>query len=86
MLGHLPPRAQELLQAPFLAGQEILRQDYHYYGEAGGDLSVFCMVFAGPQDVTAVEGSRTIPVGHTETDAHWDLRCYRGTVVKRRGR
>ncbi|MEE2038773.1 hypothetical protein Q8791_16230 [Nocardiopsis sp. CT-R113] len=86
VLGHLPPQAQEFLQFPFASGQEILRQDYHYFGESGGDLSVFCLVLAGPRDITAVDGTRTIPVGHTEADAHWDLRCYRAKVVKRRGR
>ena len=86
VLGHLPPRAQELLQSPFTSGQKILRQDHYYYGKAGGGLSVFSMVFAGPRDITAVEGTRTVPVGHTEANAHWSLRCYRATVVKRRGR
>ncbi|WP_017582062.1 hypothetical protein [Nocardiopsis valliformis] len=86
ILGHLPPRAQELLQAPFLDGQRLLRQDFYYLGyEGGGDLEVFCMVFAGPQDVTAVEGTRTIPAGHTESSAHWDLTAYQAGVTKRRG-
>lgn len=85
ILGHLPPRAQVLLQAPFLDGQQLLRQDFYYYGLEGGDLDVFCMVLAGPRDVTAVEGTRTIPDGHTESSAHWDLTAYRARVTKRRG-
>src|SRR5699024_10819291 len=86
VLGNLPPRAQELLQSPFTSGQKILRQDHYYYGEAGGELSVCSMVFAGTRDIPAVEGTRTAPVGHTEANAHWSLRCYRATEVKRRGR
>jgi hypothetical protein len=85
ILGHLPSRAQELLQAPFLGGQRILRQDFYYLGYEGGDLEVFCMVLAGTRDVTAVEGTRTIPDGHTESSAHWDLTAYQAGVIKRRG-
>jgi hypothetical protein len=83
ILGNLPPRAQELLQAPFLSG-EVLRCEWHYEGSAHR-LNMFGIVLAGARYVTLATGTKLIPVGHTDASAHWSLRCYRAAVVRRRG-
>lgn len=83
VLGNLPRRAQELLQAPFLA-DEVLRCEWHYEG-AEHRLDMFGIVLAGERELTLATGTKDVPSGHTETSAHWSLRCYRATVTGRSG-
>jgi hypothetical protein len=83
MLGHLPAKAQNLLQVPFLTGQRLLRYDWHRWGS--DKHFTFFMYLAGPQDVTAAIGTRVLPVRHTDDNAHWSLICYRATVKNRKG-
>lgn len=85
LLGNLPLRAQELLQAPYMSGQPVLRCDWTYEGTAHR-LNMFMVYFAGSRDVTVATGSKVIPVGHTDATAHWSLMCYRATVARRIGR
>lgn len=85
IIGTLPPKAQQALLDPFVAGESLLRCDVYYHGEAH-DLKVFAVVAAGPRTVTSTIGTRVIPVGHDEATAHWDLACRRATVAKRIGR
>ncbi|WP_433334004.1 hypothetical protein [Spirillospora sp. CA-294931] len=84
ILGNLPPKAQELLQAPFLGGQRVLRCDWYYEGREH-QLSMFMLYLAGARDVTVATGTKVVPVGHTEATAHWSLTCRRASVVKRVG-
>jgi len=83
VLGNLPQRAQELLQAPFLTA-EVLRCEWHYEGSAHR-LDMFGIVLAGERELTLATGTKDVPSGHTETSAHWSLRCYRATVTGRSG-
>lgn len=83
VLGNLPQRAQELLQAPFLTA-EVLRCEWHYEGSAHR-LDMFGIVLAGERELTLATGTKDIPAGHTETSAHWSLRCYRAAVTRRSG-
>jgi hypothetical protein len=85
VLGNLPPRAQELLQAPFLSGQKAIRCSWHYEGHEH-HLTMFMFYIAGARDVTMACGSKTIPVGHSDTTAHWSLRLYRAPVLRRVGK
>jgi hypothetical protein len=85
MLGNLPPRAQELLQVPFLGGQRVRDCDWHYEGSEH-HLKMFMIFLAGQQDVTAAVGHKVVPVGHTAQTAHWSLTCYRASVIRRIGR
>ncbi|WP_131742090.1 hypothetical protein [Actinomadura roseirufa] len=85
ILGNLPPRAQELLQTPFLAGQQILRNHWYYEGH-DHRLNVFVFYLAGAKDVTFATGTKLVPAGHTDATAHWDLTCYRASVARRIGR
>ncbi|MFI0353139.1 hypothetical protein [Actinomadura sp. 9N407] len=84
LLGNLPGKAQELLQAPFLRGQKVLRCDWHYEGSEHR-LDMFMAYLAGPNDVTAVSGTKVVPAGHTEATAHWSLLCRRASVRRRAG-
>ncbi|RJL32095.1 hypothetical protein D5H75_16875 [Bailinhaonella thermotolerans] len=84
VLGTLPPRAQELLQAPFLAGQSVHDCDWYYEGYRDY-LEMFMIYLAGRQDVTVLCGSRKIPPGHSEADAHWRAVCHRAKVAQRIG-
>jgi hypothetical protein len=83
VLGNLPRRAQELLQAPFLE-DEVLRCEWHYEGSATR-LDMFGIVLAGASELTLATGTKQVPPGHSETTAHWSLRCYRATVIRRSG-
>jgi len=85
VLGNLPPEAQRLLQAPFLRGQEILRCGWYYQGHEH-HLEYFIFYLAGPSDVTAACGTKTVPAGHSDETAHWLLRVYRASVVRRVGK
>lgn len=85
LLGNLPPRAQQLLRAPFSTTEPVLRCDWYYTG-TDHQLSFFAVVLAGAQHVTMATGTRVTPVGHTEQTAHWSLTCGRATVVRRIGR
>ncbi|WP_158588061.1 hypothetical protein [Actinomadura logoneensis] len=85
VLGNLPPRAQELLQAPFTSGSPPLRCDWHYEGFEH-HLKVFLFCLAGAHHVTVATGSRIVPAGHSAESAHWDLTCYRAAVRRRIGR
>lgn len=82
VLGNLPPTAQELLQAPFLTGAGIDRAATYYEGDQH-HLSTFLLVLAGRNHLTAAYGTRTIPHGHTEAQAHWSLTCLRATARRR---
>jgi hypothetical protein len=84
LVGNLPPKAQELLQAPFAAGRRVLRCEWHYEGSEH-ELSVFMIYLAGATDVTVATGTKVVPVGHDHYSAHWHLTCYRATVVRRVG-
>lgn len=85
LLGNLPPEAQELMQAPFLGGQEILRSAWYYEGKPH-HLTVFMLFLAGPRDVTVATGTKIVPAGHTDETAHWSLTCRRASVTRRIGR
>lgn len=85
IVGNLPPRAQELLQAPFLTGQQLLRCSWAYEGFEHR-LDMFMFYLAGPRDVTVAAGTKVVPAGHTDATAHWALTCYRASVVKRIGK
>lgn len=85
LLGNLPPRAQELLQAPFTNGQRVLRCNWAYEGFEHR-LTMFMVYLAGARDVTVATGTKVIPAGHTDATAHWSLTCYRASVVRRIGR
>ncbi|OLT25948.1 hypothetical protein BJF79_12545 [Actinomadura sp. CNU-125] len=85
VLGNLPAQAQELLQAPFLQGQKILRNQWYYEGWEQ-HLPCFVFVLAGAKDVTAATGSMVVPAGHSAATAHWTLTCYRASVARRIGR
>ena len=78
-LGNLPPKAQELLQAPFSAKDPVRRCEYWYSGRANR-LDTYMFVLAGRHFVTAAVGSQQVPVGHTVADAHWNLTCHRLAV------
>jgi hypothetical protein len=78
-LGNLPPKAQELLQAPFSAEDPVRRCEYWYSGRANR-LDTYMFVLAGRHFVTAAVGSQQVPVGHAVTDAHWNLTCHRLAV------
>jgi hypothetical protein len=84
LLGNLPPKAQELLQAPFTSGQRVMRCDWHYEGSEHR-LNMFMVYLAGAQDVTVATGTKEVPVGHGPQTAHWALTCYRASVVRRVG-
>jgi hypothetical protein len=83
LLGNLPPRAQELLQAPFTR-QPVVRCDWHYEGYEHR-LTMFMVYLAGARDVTVATGTKVIPAGHGPRSAHWDLTCFRASVVRRVG-
>lgn len=85
LIGNLPRRAQELLQAPFLAGQSIRKCDWYYEGHSH-NLSVFMLVLAGAQEVTVAVGTKIVPAGPDDSTAHWSLDCYRVAVRRRIGR
>ncbi|WP_258572099.1 hypothetical protein [Actinomadura parmotrematis] len=85
VLGNLPPRAQELLQTPFLPGAKVLRCDWYYQGHAHR-LSMFMLYLAGTRDVTVATGTKIVPAGHDDATAHWSLTCYRAAVARRIGR
>ncbi|KAB2339787.1 hypothetical protein [Actinomadura rudentiformis] len=85
VLGNLPPKAQELLQAPFLAGERVLRYDWYYEGHEH-HLKMFIFYLAGSKTVTVANGTRIIPAGHTADTAHWNLECRRATVTRRTGK
>ncbi|QFG20789.1 hypothetical protein [Actinomadura sp. WMMB 499] len=85
VLGNLPAQAQELLQTPFLAGQQILRNDWYYWGFEHR-FDTFIYYLAGAKDVTVAVGSMVVPAGHTAATAHWTLTCYRASVSRRIGR
>ncbi|MEV5827742.1 hypothetical protein AB0L25_19440 [Spirillospora sp. NPDC052242] len=85
VLGNLPAQAQDLLQAPFLAGQRVQRSDWYYEGFEHR-LDTFVFYLAGAKDVTVATGSMIVPAGHTTATAHWTLTCYRASVARRIGR
>ena len=84
LLGNLPASAQELLQAPFTTRQPVLRCDWHYEGFEHR-LTMFMIYLAGARDVTVATGTKVIPVGQVPPSAHWDLTCFRASVVRRIG-
>jgi hypothetical protein len=78
-LGNLPPKAQELLQAPFSSKDPVQRCEYWYRG-APHRLDIYMLVLAGRHFVTAAIGTQQVPVGHTVANAHWNLTCHRFAV------
>jgi hypothetical protein len=78
-LGNLPPAAQELLQAPFSSKNPVRRCEYWYRGTPHR-LDIYLLVLAGRRFVTAAIGTQQVPVGHTATNAHWNLTCHRVAV------
>jgi hypothetical protein len=78
-LGNLPPAAQELLQAPFSSKDPVRRCEYWYRGTPHR-LDIYLLVLAGRRFVTAAIGTQQVPVGHTATNAHWNLTCHRMAV------
>ena len=78
-LGNLPPKAQELLQAPFSSKDPVRRCEYWYSGRANR-LDMYMFVLAGRHFVTAAVGTQQIPIGHTVANAHWKLTCHRLAV------
>ena len=82
VLGNLPPRAQQLLQAPFATGSRIDRQEYYYEGYPHR-LDVFVLFLAGDDELTIATGTKLIPDGHSDATAHWSLRIHRAVVTAR---
>ncbi|TMQ90643.1 hypothetical protein ETD83_34590 [Actinomadura soli] len=82
LLGNLPPRAQEFLQAPFTAERRPMRYDWWYQG-SDHHLDVFVVFLAGARDVTFATGTKDVPVGHDAASAHWSLTCYQAAVERR---
>lgn len=80
-LGNLPPKAQELLQAPFSSKDPVRRCEYWYSGRANR-LDMYMFVLAGRHFVTAAIGTQQVPVGHTVANAHWNLTCHRLAVER----
>lgn len=90
LLGHLPARAQELLQDPFLADRGDLQYDYYYLrtegnggrGLAGATVRMWCYL-TDLRTVTFAAG-----VGHGFRDRTgadgWDVTCWRAAVVPRK--
>jgi hypothetical protein len=78
-LGNLPPKAQELLQAPFSAKDPVQRCEYWYSGRPNR-LDTYMLVLAGRHFVTAAVGTQQVPIGHSVANAHWDLTCHRLAV------
>jgi hypothetical protein len=78
-LGNLPPKAQELLQAPFSSKDPVRRCEYWYRGSPHR-LDIYMLVLAGRHFVTAAIGTQEVPVGHTAANAHWNLTCHRFAV------
>jgi hypothetical protein len=78
-LGNLPPKAQELLQAPFSSQDPVRRCEYWYRGTPHR-LDIYMLVLAGRHFATAAIGTQQVPVGHTVANAHWDLTCHRFAV------
>jgi hypothetical protein len=78
-LGNLPPKAQELLQAPFSSEDPVRRCEYWYRGSPHR-LDIYMLVLAGRHFVTAAIGNQQVPVGHTVANAHWNLTCHRFAV------
>lgn len=74
-LGHLPARAQELMQKPFLTSTEAPRNEFQFFQLAWGngrrDWQVFCYLF-DDRRLTVVTGKGTL---HNATDASWQLTC-----------
>jgi hypothetical protein len=84
LLGNLPQRAQELLQAPFSSAQPVRRCLWSYEG-VEHRLTMFMLCLAGSRDVTVATGTKVIPAGHNDATAHWSLTCYRASVARRIG-
>jgi hypothetical protein len=80
-LGNLPPKVQELLQAPFSAKDPVQRCEYWYRGRPHR-LDIYMLVLAGRHFVTAAIGTQQVPVGHTVANAHWNLTCHRFAVER----
>jgi hypothetical protein len=80
-LGNLPPKVQELLQAPFSAKDPVRRCEYWYRGRPHR-LDIYMLVLAGRHFVTAAIGTQQVPVGHTVANAHWNLTCHRFAVER----
>jgi hypothetical protein len=78
-LGNLPPKAQELLQAPFGSKDPVQRCEYWYSGRANR-LDTYMFILAGRHYVTAAVGTQQVPVGHSVATAHWELTCHRLAV------
>jgi hypothetical protein len=91
LLGHLPARAQELLQDPFLGHQDDIRYGYYYLrtddgsggrGIGGATLRVWCYL-TDLRTVTFAAG-----VGHGFRDGaganEWDVTCWRAAVAPRK--
>ncbi|WUI02160.1 hypothetical protein OHR68_10235 [Spirillospora sp. NBC_00431] len=85
VIGNLPPRAQELLQAPFTGQRRPMRIDWWYQGFEHR-LNAFVFYLAGARDVTFATGTKDVPAGHDAASAHWSLTCYRASVERRIGR
>jgi hypothetical protein len=82
VLGNLPPRAQQLLQAPFATGLQVRRQEYFYQGYPH-DLEIFVFFLAGDDDLVIATGKKLIPDGHDDATAHWSLQVHRALVTAR---
>lgn len=78
-LGNLPSRAQQLLQGPFAAGQEIRYARWFYEGRAD-KFDAFLFILRGDQDLTVAAGTMEILEGHTGATAHWSLQVHRALV------
>lgn len=81
VLDTMPPRAVELLTAPFRSNP-VLQAD-HYYEGTPERLDVFGIVFVGRRELTLATGARLIPTGHTPRTAHWALTCGRARIIGR---
>jgi hypothetical protein len=80
-LGNLPPKVQELLQAPFSPKNPVRRCEYWYTGRPHR-LDAYMFVLAGRHFVTAAVGTQQVPVAHTVANAHWNLTCHRLAVER----
>jgi hypothetical protein len=77
-LGNLPPEAQQRLQQPFVAGDQVRECEYYYSGWPEG-LDIWCFL-AGSRSVTFASGTGRLVPGRPRAYT-WELRCRRVDVA-----
>ncbi len=88
VLGQMPPRAQQLLQEPFVTGGDSLRYDNFYLRHGsesslgGATLQVWCFL----TDLRTITFAAGFGYGFRQSSGpgSWDLTCWRAMVVPKR--